>query len=434
MATVVIGAGFTGIAAAWELSKQGHKVIVLEYSHEPGGLAAGFKATGWQWPLEYHYHHIFASDAAILNLIADMGLAHLVTFKSTRTGILRHNRISRIDSPISLLQLPFLSFIDKCRIGLTLAFFKTTNRWQLLEKYTASALLTRVMGAKGYQELWKPLLVGKFGAFANTINAAWFWARIKARTKRLGYFDHGFAGIAQAMVSELEKKGVSIVYGCQVEKIIKRSSGEIDIQFIQEGKKQHMIADQAVMTLPASNVLKMVEKLPKTLTRDLVKLTSLAAVTVILELDSPLFKQGWYWVNINDPKPFLAVVEHTNFVDAKHYGNKSIVYIGKYLSRDDPLFTLSDAKIVELFTTHLKTIPDIHQLKIARSWVNRAPFAQPIVPVLQSQHLPPHVIWPGKLYWACMQHVYPWDRGTNFAAESGIEIARKIIKDRELSS
>lgn len=431
MATVVIGAGFTGIAAAWELSKQGHEVVVLEYSHQPGGLAAGFKAEGWQWPLEFHYHHIFSSDKAILELIDDMGLSHLVSFKSTRTGILRLNRISRLDSPSSLLQLPFLSFIEKCRIGLTLSFLKATNQWRMLEKYTASSFLIKTMGARGYSELWKPLLVGKFGAFADQINAAWFWARIKARTKSLGYFDQGFAGIADAMVATLEAKGVSVVYGCQVEKITKNSRGKITIEYIQNEKKRHKQADQAIVTLPASNVLRMIDTLPRSLNKSLEKLDSLAAVTVILELDSPLFRDGWYWVNINDPKPFLAVVEHTNFVDAKHYGNKTVVYIGKYLSVDDPLFSSSDEAIVELFTKHLKKLPAINSVKISRSWVNRAPFAQPIAPINQSQHLPPHVLWPGTLYWACMQHIYPWDRGTNFAVGAGIDIAQRLIKDQK---
>jgi hypothetical protein len=30
------------------------------------------------------------------------------------------------------------------------------------------------------------------------------------------------------------------------------------------------------------------------------------------------------------------------------------------------------------------------------------------------------------LYWACMHHVYPWDRGTNYAVELGQRVARAI--------
>lgn len=426
MDTVVVGAGFTGIAAAWELSKAGHSVTLLEYSHQPGGLAAGFKADGWEWPLEYHYHHIFASDKAIQSIIQDMGLAHLVSFTSTLTGILRNKHISPIDSPMTLMKLPFIPFIDKCRIGATLAFLKLTNQWQILEKITASSFLARTMGKIGYEALWEPLLVGKFGIFANQINAAWFWARIKARTKKLGYFEHGFAGMAEAMVTVLKKKGVTIVYGSQVETLTESASGNIEVSYSKNGKTHQLLADQALVTLPASQVLKLVDSLPQSLRNNLSKLQSLGAITVILELDTPLFKDGWYWLNINDPKPFLAVVEHTNFVEAKHYGNKSIVYIGKYLPVTDPLYASSDQEIIKLFTEGLGNIPDTNPLVISRSWVNRAPFAQPIAPVHQSRNIPPQVLWPGKLYWASMQHIYPWDRGTNFAVEAGINIAKKM--------
>ncbi len=429
MDTVVIGAGFTGIAAAWELSQSGHNVTVLEYSHQPGGLAAGFKAKGWRWPLEYHYHHIFASDNAILKLIEDMGLTHLVSFSTTLTGVLRNNRISPIDSPVTLMRLPFIPFIDKCRIGVTLAFLKITNRWQMLEKVTASSFLTRTMGKRGYEELWKPLLVGKFGRYADKINAAWFWARIKARTKKLGYFDHGFAGMAEAMISVLKKNGVTIAYGSQVEKIAEDPSGKVVIRYSQNGKTLKLLADQALVTLPATQVTKLVNSLPQSLHAKLSKLTSLGAITVVFELEGPLFKKGWYWLNINDPKPFLAVVEHTNFVDAKHYGNKSIVYVGKYLSPTDPLYASNDEKIVQLFTEHLSTIPETNPLTISRSWVNRAPFAQPIAPINQSMNLPPHVISPGKIYWTSMQHIYPWDRGTNFAVGAGVSIVQKMNED-----
>ena len=434
MDTVVIGAGFSGIAAAWELSQSGHNVTVLEYSHQPGGLAAGFKAKGWEWPLEYHYHHIFASDTAILKLIEDMDLTHLVSFSTTLTGVLREHRISPIDSPATLMRLPFIPFIDKCRIGVTLAFLKITNGWRMLEKVTTSSFLTQTMGKRGYEELWKPLLVGKFGRYADKINAAWFWARIKARTKKLGYFDHGFAGMAEAMITVLKKNGVIIEYGSQVEKVTETSNGKIAIRYRQKGKLRELLADQALITLPATQVTKIVDSLPESLHTKLSKLKSLGAITVVLELASPLFKKGWYWLNINDPKPFLAVVEHTNFVDAKHYGNKSIVYVGKYLSPTDPLYASSDKEIVQLFTKHLASIPETNPLTISRSWVNRAPFAQPIAPINQSKNLPPQVILPGKIYWTSMQHIYPWDRGTNFAVGAGVSIVQKMNEDVQVQS
>jgi hypothetical protein len=44
-----------------------------------------------------------------------------------------------------------------------------------------------------YELMWEPLMIGKFGErYARLVNMAWMWARIKARTTRLGTFEGGF--------------------------------------------------------------------------------------------------------------------------------------------------------------------------------------------------------------------------------------------------
>ena len=42
----IIGAGFTGLSAAYELAKKGISVTVLEADSEIGGLAAAFTVGG----------------------------------------------------------------------------------------------------------------------------------------------------------------------------------------------------------------------------------------------------------------------------------------------------------------------------------------------------------------------------------------------------
>ena len=43
MKVAIIGGGFTGLTAAYELTKHGHRVTLFEASNELGGLAFGFK-------------------------------------------------------------------------------------------------------------------------------------------------------------------------------------------------------------------------------------------------------------------------------------------------------------------------------------------------------------------------------------------------------
>ena len=64
----IIGAGITGLTAAYELSKAGHQVTVLESTERAGGLARTFSDERWEWPLEIFYLHAFTSDQALLDL------------------------------------------------------------------------------------------------------------------------------------------------------------------------------------------------------------------------------------------------------------------------------------------------------------------------------------------------------------------------------
>ncbi|PJE69230.1 amine oxidase, partial [Candidatus Shapirobacteria bacterium CG10_big_fil_rev_8_21_14_0_10_38_14] len=55
------------------------------------------------------------------------------------------------------------------------------------------------------------------------------------------------------------------------------------------------------------------------------------AISLILELKEKFFADGTYWLNINNANfPFVAVVEHTNFTNPKHYANHHLLYVGGY--------------------------------------------------------------------------------------------------------
>lgn len=74
----VVGAGFAGLSAAFDLRKLGHDVVLFEASDIPGGLASGFKEPHWDWTVERYYHHWFQSDAHLLGLMEELGLSDQV--------------------------------------------------------------------------------------------------------------------------------------------------------------------------------------------------------------------------------------------------------------------------------------------------------------------------------------------------------------------
>src|SRR5205085_5645482 len=103
------GAGFTGLAAGYELASRGEKVVVVEKDSMVGGLASGFKVG--PHTLERFYHHWFTNDLHVMDLIRDIGCEDQVVFRPTRTGMYHANTIFRLSTPLDLLRFSALSFI-----------------------------------------------------------------------------------------------------------------------------------------------------------------------------------------------------------------------------------------------------------------------------------------------------------------------------------
>jgi len=418
MKIAIIGAGFTGLTAAWRLSQKGHEITVFEKEKTAGGLAAGFKPalpagreTDWQWYLENFYHHVFTSDTAFQKIVAELNLSDKLFFEKPKTSIFYQGKIARFDSSFSLLTFPHLNFIEKIRAGLVTLYLKLLNDWQPLEKVTAYTWLKKYYGYNTFKILWQPLIASKFAKQAKKISMVWFWARIKKRSTKLGYMEGGFQVLTDKLLEKIKEKGGRVLLGCEI------------VCFDDLNK-----FDRIIFTVSASTFLKMAPKLPKEYQEKLGKLEMIGAITLILVLKEKFLKDGTYWLNINEQGfPFVAVVEHTNFVDKKYYGNGHILYVGGYYPQNHRYFKMNKDQILKEFLPYLQKInPQFHQSSIINHQSSISLYAQPAIPLNYSQIVPSHQSPIPNVYLANIQQVYPWDRGINYAIEEGEKIANEV--------
>ncbi len=426
MKIAIIGAGFTGLSAAFELLKKGHEVTILEKDAQPGGLAIGYQEKGWEWTLESFYHHWFTNDAAILGLAKE--IAYPVIVKRPKTSSLIEKKIYQLDSPRTLLAFQKLSIGERLRMATVLAFLRFDPLWKPLEKITATKFLSKTIGTKAYTILWKPLLVGKFGKYVNEISLAWFWARIVKRTTFLAYPQEGFLAFAQYFAKEIEKKGGKIIYNASVDQITSMESPTIQYK-TPTAADQLLTADKVIVTLPSFALIKLAPTLPEGYKENLMKLKGLGAVMLVLRLKKQFLEDGTYWLNICDTTfPVLAIVEHTNFMDPQHYNNEHLVYLGNYLPHDHPYFSKTAEELMAIFDPYLSTLHPGYKKDIIGFTKFSVPFAQPIIPTNYSKLIPPFDTPLKEVYLANMQQVYPWDRGTNYAVELGQKISSHIMR------
>lgn len=427
----IIGAGFGGMAAAYDLVKAGHKVTIFEAADFVGGLASGFKEPGWDWSVEKFYHHWFASDKYMLGLIKELGWEDKVIFPRPYTVMYYDGKFYPFDSIVKALLFPGLGFgINKIRFGLVGVFLRLSNNWKVLEKYTVDEWMRKWAGEKVYNMMWEPLVIGKFGErYFKQVNMAWMWARLKARTTRLGTFEGGFQNFADLFTDKLRDMGVEIRLKTPIT-LIERAA---DSNLVTVRGETTEIFDKILVTLSPEAMAQLVPSLPEGYLHGLRSMKSMGAVVMTLALKHQLSEEGYYWYNL--PKsagfPFLALVEHTNYVPADKFGGDHIVYAGDYLEPDHEFFRLSQDELLERFLPTLKKFnPKFERDWVRKSWLFRTAYAQPVPLVNHSRNIPPiETPLPG-IYFASMSQVYPWDRGTNFAVEIGRRAARLMMGRR----
>lgn len=425
----IIGAGPAGLAAAYDLGRAGAEVTIFEGADRVGGLAAGFKAPHWDWSLEKFYHHWFESDSSILGLIDELGWSDEVLFPRPYTCLYHDGKFYPADSIVNALKffLRHYPLLDTLRFGMVGMYLRSTSNWRALEQVTADEWMRKYAGDKIYEAVWKPMLIGKFGEENfSRVSMAWLWARLKTRTTRLGTFVGGFQAFLDKLAEVVHGQGAQIRLKEPVRAIESGEGGTLRI-VTESGQTEF---DAVISTSSPAALASMAKGLPDSYSQRLGSLESMGAVVLVLTLDRQL--TPFYWHNL--PKsagfPFLALVEHTNFIGSEHYGGDHIIYCGDYLSVDHPNFDLGKEELLDHFLPAFTRFnPAFDRSWVKDSWLFRTRYAQPIPPVNQSQNIPDIRTPMRGLYLASMSQVYPWDRGTNFAVEIGRRVAGMVAED-----
>ncbi len=422
MKIAIIGAGFTGLSAAWELVKNNHDVYIYEKDTYPGGLAIGYQEKKWNWSLEKHYHHWFTNDKSVLDLAEEIKFKVIV--KRPKTTVLIQDKIYQLDSPLTVLRFPLMSFLSRIRMAAVIGFLKFNPLWKPLEKYKAAKVLPLLMGKKAYEMIWEPLFINKFGKYTSNISLAWFWARITKRTPSLAYPKGGFLNFANALTKTIKIKKGKFFFDTEILDLKEDKKLILTIKDKNEKITQEEF-DKIIVTTPSFLFLKIAKNLPNEYKNKLGKLHGLGATNLVLRLKKPFFNDSTYWVSVCDKNaPVMAIVEHTNFMNKKFYNNESILYLGNYRDSNDIYFQMNEDQMLNHFDTFLKKINPEYKKNIISKKLFKSPFAQPIIPINYSKILPKFITPIKNVYLANIEQVYPWDRGTNYA----VELGQKVVK------
>jgi protoporphyrinogen oxidase len=427
---VILGAGATGLTAAYLAAKAGHTVVVLEGSDKFGGLLETFPVGDTR--LEHYYHHFFTHDAEIQWLIRELGIDHHLRFLPATMGIFRDQRHWDFNGPRDLLHFDPLSLPAKLRFGLSSLFLGKVANWQNWEDVPALEWFYRYAGRAATDAIWRPMLAIKFGPYADRVPVAWMVGRLRQRMgsrkqgdERLGYLDGSLQTLLDALLDKLHKLGVRLVREAKATSFDIREGRIVALRTTAgEFAGQSFLA-----TIPTVHLAPLLREAAPKLAHQLGSIEYFGAVCTILELDRALSQT--YWLNVADPGfPFGGVIEHTNLIPPERYGGRHIVYLSRYFEAGHPLANAPQQGIAgEMIHPLTKIYPNFRREHIQRTSVFRTLTAATVCDLGFSRKVPAaRTLFPN-LFIASMAHVYPDERSCNNSIRVAAEACRVMNLD-----
>jgi protoporphyrinogen oxidase len=370
----IVGGGMLGLGLARRLKHAGCEVTVIEGAPRIGGLASAQRLGPITW--DRFYHVTLLSDAALRDLLGELGLADSIEWRTTRTGFFTDGHLYPFNNAIDFLRFPPLNLIDKVRLGLTILTASRIVDGLPLEHELAVDWLTRLSGKRTVERIWLPLLKAKLGANATQASASFIWAiiarmyaarRSGLKEERFGYVKGGYDTVLARLEHNLTQKGVELITGQPVEQV----EGDGDGGTVRFGDGTTRRFDAVVMTVPCPRVSALCPQLTDSERERLNRVVYQGIVCPSLLLDRPL--APYYVTNITDDwVPFTAVIEMTALVDPATFGGKHLVYLPRYLTQTANDWGKSDETILDESVSALERMyPHFHRGQVRATQVSR---------------------------------------------------------------
>jgi protoporphyrinogen oxidase len=445
----VIGAGVAGLTAAYRLTAAGHTVDVYERWPGLGGQAATLDL-GDGVRLERYYHHLFTTDRHIARLFDELGLPGELEWRESTTAMLARGRLWPFTTPGDLLRFGPMPPLDRVRMGAAaVALQRFAGRPEPYERITAREWIERRMGRQAWQEVWGPLLRGKFGERADEIAMVWLWSKLRlrravkgqdVRRERLGYPRGSWDSLLGALRDSVAGRGGRVLTDRPAARVCRAGAG-LRVEPGAPGSFRHghdprafpaaddgADYDRVLATVPTDVFARLLDpalaaEVGESYLARAQSIEYFAALCLLLELDRPF--SPYYWTNVADRAlPFVGLIEHTNFIEPARYGGRRFLYVANYLPHGHELLGLDADALLAHYEPGLRAVnPAFSRAWVKRSWLHAEPAAQPIVTVGYAARIPPLRTPASGLVLANTTQVYPEDRGTNYAVRLGEQAA-----------
>jgi len=228
---VVVGAGISGLTAAYRLQQRGVQVTVLETGVGPGGRVQTETHDGYV--VDTGPDAITASYSSYLKLVSDLGMSDCVVDTSAVIGLVRGGKLIDIDpgKPLRLPFTPALSLPAKLRLAAGVArLYKAIRAVDSYDMGRSAALDdpdvnardfgVRYFGAEVTDYLIDPMMRLTVGSGAREASSVNVLGALGAWSAKLQNIRGGLAAVPRALAARLD-----IRYGATVTGVDESADG-----------------------------------------------------------------------------------------------------------------------------------------------------------------------------------------------------------------
>lgn len=390
---IIIGAGPAGLAAAYELSRRGKKVIVLERGKQVGGISQTIKFKENYFDVGGHRFHTRIPEVKDL------------WEKVMGEDFLTRKRLSRIYFNNKFFNYPLAPANAFFGLGIwesisIVASYLNSKIFPYPREDNLEEWVSNRFGKKLFRIFFKSYTEKLWGIPCREIKAEWAAQRIsglslskaiknaffgsgrqgpKTLIDKFQYPKYGPGMMYEKMAQEIENMGGQVIFNSCADKFIFDDGRIKGVATRENGEKKEYMADAFISSMPLDELVGSLRDVSQNViaASQKLKYRSFVSINVILNCSNP-FPDNWIYIH----SPEVAMGRIQNYRNWSPYSlkdkNQTILGLEYFCSENDDFWKKSDQELINLGLRELEKIRLGRQKDYVSGFVIRVPKAYPV--------------------------------------------------------
>jgi len=428
MRVAILGGGIGGLSCAHYALNAGMQPVIFEAQDCYGALSSQFTHDGAR--LDCFHTPLLGSDSAVCGLIAELGLSNLLVWRRTETLAYLEGQRRPFATGGDLLRFELLSRRDRARAAFGTMWSARWRRYGVaLDPVPASDWLRRLYGPRFFERLWEPLLIAKYGEYADLVPASLAWRLLSQHVGQQravrGYLRGGYAGLGRRLADSIEARGGQVRLKTPVAQV-EAASNQIQLELV-DGSQQTFDAVVSTLTLPDLAKIagpELLARLPNS------NLAYHGLVSAVVMTRAPLGAGHYATFCLDRSMPFSHAADAASVVPADCLGGYRPIYLWRRCAAHTRQYQAPDADVERDAIETLRTVyPTFDTSRVEAVRVFRASHVEPLWFVGAGDERPPVRIGTSRAYLCTVAQAYPRDPGSDTSVMLARETVQKLTRD-----